>query len=444
MTPIRRIPMPLLVLTLAFITAGKPARAQTEEQTPYAPGPDQQPYFDLLNIEAAWQITRGDPACLVGVIDTGFDFFHPALHDYLVPGYFASGVYHVNSVDMIAHGTAVVAIIVARHTEQDGMVGFAPDCRVLTASIGMPEHALLRLQREFYEKHPDASMTEFQAEMIKHADLLQSFGRDWLDYITRTTDEGIRYLVDHGVRVINISAYLSRDLMMRYPEFAKRLDNAFAYAAQKDVIMVIGAGNQATEVPEYPGTAETVLVVGATTLADERWETTVEHRGLSIKQGSCYGPRLSVMAPMENIRTARPHEEAYYKIADTPAGKSEAEFGGRYETSPTGATSLATPIVTSLVALVRSLRPDLSAAEVVQVVQQGAVDLGEPGHDDLTAYGRVDYLKTLELARDLPKKTPQTAPAKPAPEKAAEDASKDAPHDANQGTAKTDSDTQGQ
>lgn len=369
-------------------------------------GPEQGSYFKLLNVEPAWQITRGSSDCLIGVIDSGFDFFHPALRGQIEPGYSADGVYHTTSAAMIAHGTAVASVIVAHNAEDGGMVGFAPGCRVLAASMGTPEHALVKLRQEFFEQHPDAEMSDFQAHMLKHAAELQAFSHTWLDYVTRTTAEAIRYLVDHGVRVINISAYLPEQILGRFPDFSRRLDDAFAYAIEKDVVIVIGSGNIATEVSAYPGSAETVLVVGATTLADERWETTVEQHGMSFKQGSCYGPRLSVMAPCDQLPVARPHEEGFYGHEHSPMGKQDSTYEGDYEVTPYGATSLATPIVTSLAALVRSLRPDLPATDVVAIIKRGAVDIGEPGYDEMTGHGRVDFVKTLELARDWPKKKP--------------------------------------
>jgi len=142
-----------------------------------------------------------------------------------------------------------------------------------------------------------------------------------------------------------------------------------------------------------------VLVAGASTLADERWETTIEAMGTQITQGSCYGPRLSVMAPTDNLRVAVPHDEASYRFADTPMGPEDMPFRGAYEVTENGATSSAAPIVASLAALVRSLRPDLRTADVIAVLQESAADIGDPGPDPMTGHGRVDFLAALELAK---------------------------------------------
>ena len=45
------------------------------------------------------------------------------------------------------------------------MVGLAPDCKVLTASIGMTEQLLSRIQQEFLKNNPNATSSELEAEV---------------------------------------------------------------------------------------------------------------------------------------------------------------------------------------------------------------------------------------------------------------------------------------
>jgi thermitase len=47
---------------------------------------------------------------------------------------------------------------------------------------------------------------------------------------------------------------------------------------------------------------------------------------------------------------------------------------------------------------VLSLRPDLDARSVVEMIKSGADDVGDPGYDIYTGYGRVNFEKTLKLA----------------------------------------------
>ena len=61
-------------------------------------------------------------------------------------------------------------------------------------------------------------------------------------------------------------------------------------------------------------------------------------------------------------------------------------------------------------ALILSVRPDLGARDVVQIVRQGAVDVGDPGRDDQTGDGRVDFKRSLDLAQAWPRRGPATTP----------------------------------
>ncbi|MDB6027731.1 MAG: peptidase, partial [Verrucomicrobiales bacterium] len=175
---------------------------------------------------------------------------------------------------------------------------------------------------------------------------------------------------------------------------------AFHFAASKQIVIVMGAGNSAVRQGGYSGDSETTIVVGASLLNDQRWEETRAVPGLTVTQGSDYGARLTVMAPMDNLVVCVPHEERFYSIDDGPMGSNHEKFEGAYRVELIGATSLAAPIVTSLVALVQSVRPDLSAKAVVDIVKRGCEDMGEKGYDEFTGYGRVNFSKTLKLAKE--------------------------------------------
>jgi thermitase len=393
---------PLVAVSVVAAWAILLSGARADDATKSEPGDlaaKQQPLFDKLHVREAWQVTKGDPRVLVGVIDNGFDFFHPDLKGQLLPGYYYPGGYHTEFYENVAHGTLVASLIVARDDRPGGMVGLAPHCRVLTASQGMLEHTLFKLQTKFFREHPSAKLPDFQKEMVKHLLEVAKFGREWVEYQVDGAAVAIRYLVDHEVKAINFSGGLKRSLC---PSAAKwqNLEDAFAYAAKKNVVIVLSAGNNAARWEDYPGKPETVIVAGACRLNDTRWEEEVNVKGTKLKQGSNYGKRLTVMAPVENLVVCVPHERRFYDCDDGPMGKMTEEFKGTHQVLPIGATSSAAPVVTALVALVVSARPDLDAATVVKIVEQGCDDIGDKGYDIYTGYGRVNYEKTLRLARD--------------------------------------------
>lgn len=345
----------------------------------------------------AWQVTKGDVNVRVGVIDSGFDFFHPALKGRLIPGFYHTGGYHTECFENIAHGTSVAGLIVAREGPDNGPAGLAPDCRVVTASLGLIDHALAKMHNRFFQDHPTASAADLQAELAKHQDALRKAGQEWARYQASGVAAGVRYLVDHGVKVINISGYLQRRLCPS-TEVWDDLEGAFSYAAGRNVVIVLGAGNSAARSEEYPGSPETVIVVGATRLDETRWEEEATSRGMTIKQGSNFGSRLTLMAPVENLRICVPHDPRVYATLDGPMGTTKVDFQGPYQVVPIGATSCAAPIVTALVALMHAVRPDLDARSVVAIVKQGCDALGGEGHDLYTGYGQVNFGKTIRRA----------------------------------------------
>lgn len=393
------LPASLLLPALLF-SGPKPAPSKTEPENKAGTlRAKQQPLFDRLHVAEAWQITRGDPKVVVGVIDNGFDFFHPDLKGQVRPGYYYPGGYHTEFYEGIAHGTIVASLIVARGDDPSGMVGLAPGCQVLTASQGMIDHTLFKLQQQFFREHPGASQADFQKEFFKHVKEVSAFGRRWADYQAANAADAVRYLVDHGVRVINFSGGLRRAFCPS-AETWRKLEDAFAYAAAKNVVIVLSAGNSAERWEDYPGKPETMIVAGASRLDDTRWEQEVTVRGTKMKQGSCYGKRLTVVAPVEKLVVCVPHERRVYETQDGPMGATRVPYKGGHDVLPIGATSSAAPVVSALAALVVSARPELDARAVVEIIKQGCDDIGEKGPDPYTGAGRVNFGKSLRLARD--------------------------------------------
>jgi subtilisin family serine protease len=401
-------------LTALILAASAAATAQELPASKTAPKPaaakdwsaKQRPLLQKISVEEAWRITRGDPAVVVGVIDNGFDYFHPDLKGQLTPGYYYPGAYHGESFAEIAHGTLVSSLIVARADRPGAMTGLAPDCRVLTASQGMIEQLMVKLQSEFFHKHPGATLKDFHSDAHINTSM-EKFARDWIVYQVGGAADAIRYLVDHGVRVINISGAVPRHLVFPVSESSwRKLEEAFEYAAVKDVVIVLAAGNNAQRWDDYPGTAETVIVAGASKLDDTPWFQEDMYQGTKIRQGSNSGKRLTAMAPVQDLVVCIPHERRFYEIDDGPMGPGKVPFKETHDVLPFGATSAAAPIVAALAALVRSARPDLDVRTVVALVQRGCDDIGTPGFDEETGHGRVNFGKTLHLARDWKRSGP--------------------------------------
>ena len=104
------------------------------------------------------------------------------------------------------------------------------------------------------------------------------------------------------------------------------------------------------------------MAVGSTTSSDSR------------SYFSNYGPRLDIVAPGSSI---------YSTVRNTYATNS--------------GTSMAAPHVSGLAALIWSVIPSLSRAEVIDLIQDNAVDLGTPGWDQYFGHGRINAGQTLQV-----------------------------------------------
>jgi subtilisin family serine protease len=165
--------------------------------------------------------------------------------------------------------------------------------------------------------------------------------------------EAVVWAVDHGADVINMS--LTRNVL----DWPQSWDDAFLYAFDNDVVVVAAAGNRAsgTTVVGAPATIPGVLTVAG-----------VNQAGISSFNASSQGVTIAVAAPSEGLVGATP--------------------GGGY--SWWQGTSGAAPIVSGIVALIRSAHPELDANSVIQRVIATADAKGSTVPDATYGYGLVD------------------------------------------------------
>ncbi|MBO8163278.1 MAG: peptidase S8 [Brevibacillus sp.] len=165
--------------------------------------------------------------------------------------------------------------------------------------------------------------------------------------------EGIRWATDHGAHVINLS-------VGNYTSSAA-LQEACRYAYERNVVLVAATGNDATNQPGYPAAYPEVLGVSA-----------VDHR-TRLASFSNYGQYVDVVAPGVDI-------------ASTYIYNDYAALSG---------TSMACPHVAALAGLIRSVKPEMKNTEVMKLIRDSSVDLGEPGRDNWYGYGMIDSGEAL-------------------------------------------------
>jgi thermitase len=164
---------------------------------------------------------------------------------------------------------------------------------------------------------------------------------------------GIIYAADSGSQIISMS--------LGGPAGSKVIEDAVNYAKGKGALVVAAMGNDNSERPGYPASLPGVMAVGATTSADVR------------SSFSTYGKHISVGAPGSDILSTL--------------------MGGGYKSI--SGTSMATPHVAGLAALVKATFPNADAAEIRSRIEKSADDLGEPGFDKYFGHGRINAAKAL-------------------------------------------------
>lgn len=167
--------------------------------------------------------------------------------------------------------------------------------------------------------------------------------------------QGIYYAADRGARVINMSLGGGGSC----PDF---LQTAVDYAYGRGVLLVAAAGN-APDIrqPPFPANCAHVLGVAATNSYD------------GLAYFSVTGTHVSVAAPGVGI---------YSTV-----------LGGGYESW--SGTSMATPFVAGLAALVWARFPTYTPDQVASAILDNAQDLGPSGWDIYYGCGRIDAFRAL-------------------------------------------------
>ncbi len=195
--------------------------------------------------------------------------------------------------------------------------------------------------------------------------VLDSTGSGYYSWIA----DGIEWAVDRGAKVINLS------LGGEPSSFV--LEEAVNYAFSKGALCVAATGNDRDKRVLYPAAYKNCLAVGATNDRDleSGWHSK--------------GPEVDVSAPGEYIfSTFNPTYQNYNANYAWASG-----------------TSMATPIVSGLAALIFSKNPFISPKDLMNLIKYTSDDVNSStfkGVDEFIGYGRVNA-KTAILPYRLKK-----------------------------------------
>lgn len=164
---------------------------------------------------------------------------------------------------------------------------------------------------------------------------------------------GITWAVDHGAEVVNLSLGGG---------YSSAVQVAVDYAESQGVVVVAAAGNAGPGgPPNYPAALPEALAVGSH-----------DKNGL-VSSFSTRGGYVDLSAPGSGILSTS-HDGSWVFMSGT---------------------SMATPHVAGVVALMLATEPGLTPNEVRTRLQATAVDAGSAGHDDSYGWGRVNLLAAM-------------------------------------------------
>lgn len=300
-----------------------------------------------IKAPAAWDLTTGSPSVVVAVIDSGCDLDHPELAPLLLPGF-----------DMVDLGPAPTpkpgwrfeGDFAGRDATPEDEVGHGTHVAGTIACLSNNAAGVAGVSWRT-RILPVKALTR----LVRISD-----GR--VSGVGSSADiaAAIRWAADHGAHVINMS--LGSDGATTVES------TAVAYAISRGVVVVAAMGNDGSGNPSFPAAYADVVAVGAIDSADHR-------AGFSQ-----FGSHIDVAAPGVDI------------LSTYLAGGTTTMSG----------TSMATPHVAGVAALIKAAKPAATGAEIAEILRSTARPLrdnpADPVPNDRYGFGCVDAQAAVNKA----------------------------------------------
>ena len=329
--------------------------------------------WNLVRIEAprAWDITQGRADIVIAVIDSGCDLGHADL-SFAAPGVNLDDMSRSGSPVLtpdgflVGHGTQVAGIAAAITDNAIGVAGIAGRCRILPLAT---------------DSYTDAHVAA-----------------------------GIRYAVEHGARVVNMSFNT-----MYFTLFDGPVAEAIEFAHGRRVFLCASAGNGDSRGILAPARHPLVAAVGGSDVRDERWSVPWPDGG---RRGSNYGDErvegvwtgVSVVAPAWNVfpTTGMPTTDITGTEGDVNLPSPAGDY---WHIGGFSMTSCASPHVAGVAALLAA-QYDLEPDAITRIIERTADKVGsipyavvegfphgarneEMGYGRLNAFHAVDFADVM-------------------------------------------------
>ncbi|MDP9849116.1 S8 family peptidase [Streptosporangium lutulentum] len=302
---------------------------------------DQRWVLEKMNVEEAWKVTRG-AGVTVALVDSGVDGDVAELRGRVISGPNMGSV-EFDRTDPGAglHGTAMASLIAGAGNGEGGLLGMAPEARILSLPMIIEQ---------------DAGEGSYLPEENLRSQRDSPLAR------------AIRYAANNGAEVVSMSlgAYGAQ----------KSEREAVSYALSRGVVLIAAVGNEGdsehsmqngTSFWNFPAGYSGVIGVGAV--------------DAQSKPALFSSDNLSVLvsAPGVEVPVVMP--------------------GGDYGVSE--GTSSATALVSGVAALIKAKYPDISPQMVSQALTSTATSTPTVGYDDHVGFGVVNASAALTKAGEL-------------------------------------------
>ena len=299
----------LILLVFVLLAAAGATGAGADPNDPFW---DQEWGPSLTRASDLWQFTTGDPSIVIAVVDTGLSATPQPDLTHVLPGWnIVSG--DTATADTFGHGTWVSTVIGAQGNNGVGIAGYCWSCSIMPVRVAT--------------------------------------GRQGA--VSGNIAAGIRWAVDHGARIINVS--------LASNEFDINEYGAVEYALDHGVLIVAAAGNGGNTNLLYPAadgtTLGNVLSVAGSDQNDQ------------LYSWASRGPSVALSAP------------GCAEFLDPWIGAASA-----------CGSSFAPPAVTGIAGLLLSLKPGLTMYQIIGALKATAHPVSGIGGGRVDAWAAAHYL----------------------------------------------------
>jgi serine protease len=312
--------------------------------TPTGPLYSQEGFLNRVSAQAGWDsatASDNNPPTTIAVIDTGFALNHENL----------TNRWKINNAEADSASTDAI------DNDQDGYIDNWRGWNFIANS----NNPMAGLMNPAGASVTHGSLTSGLAGLIDSRakimplQALDDAGNGYTDDISAA----IHYATDHGAKIINLSLGSTSD--------DSYLHEQILYAVSKGVLVVAASGNNGCNCMLYPAAYPEVLAVGASSPTD------------TVAAFSNYGTNLDVLAPGVNGDVC----SSTYTQANPTTAYSCNYYG----------TSLSTPIVSGLAALLKQECPSCSSSIVTDAILFGAdiiPSMNGARRTNSAGYGRIN------------------------------------------------------